>query len=953
MKLPLSLLGILFLLWGMCLLPGMAAERVVPLDLTKLHDPTDKVEIKALGNNEYEWTLTDGLQQDLNIDLKKLGINPGDYDELRFDVKPLGSQVRLHVVLFGFPTDTTLSSWYLKFKAGTDQWNSGRLDLRVDDDGAMYPERMGTFTPGLLRIELSRRILGFPGEPQWRTAIFRNPRLVKRLISTDFDLHETQIIADPAEYAYVYPLHVKNCTDQPQTAMLEPDPDHTMKYFHAEAQRMLILKPREEQVVPIRIAISRGKALMLPPGYAEPIYPKVSLYDIHAKSAYDGRNDDDATPLMGYRRFPMWGVVPASTRPPWTPQTFQAHVAAAEKFMPVTSWKTSIIRQADETLKYDFPALDWSPQAYDQAYRCPDCKTPLRLVSPENIHKHTCPKCGKIFENNPTFDNCARGMYGPARFRDMRNLATAYLLTGDGKYADKAITMMLAYADLHPTMTVTNYRSTGGGSRLGYNTLSASWMLPNIAEAYSRLSAYPGLDAEKRKRIAAFLIDEGIRLSRHCIEYSNMQGENIRACGSIGLATGFWPLVGEMLYGEFGWHEVVEYGFSEEGIGHEGQAYHIALFGAMVRFSTFAADRGINLYTPRFKRVFDGSLNVTGATERAGIHYELAYREYGDPAYLNVLETARKRNNEDAILYGELGIPSASAFPAESTLMPGMGYIFLRRGTAADSWELRMNYIEQYDRNEFDRFSTSLYRNGQQVDNMVARLNYTVPDSQWMEETASHNAIVIDGENQRPVTGKLVAYSPSQDTPIAVITTDPTAPLYNGVAQLRGIAILGETYVIFDRVTANKPVTIDRYQYGKNLAALQFKAAPVAAPLPHLNPHGHFTNIEGGACGNELRVDFDNGLQMRVVSDQPMQGYKALTFGQYYGLPMEVTFARVPDAKAATFLTTYSLGKDIQPAVGRIVKSTDEELVLDVVTKEHTYTITVKPAEKVAEVTVK
>ena len=59
--------------------------------------------------------------------------------------------------------------------------------------------------------------------------------------------------------------------------------------------------------------------------------------------------------------------------------------------------------------------------------------------------------------------------------------------------------------------------------------------------------------------------------------------------------------------------------------------------------------------------------------------------------------------------------------------MDGMGYIFLRRGHAADSREIHMNYREQFDRNEFDRFTTFFYRNGGQVDSTVARLSYTAP----------------------------------------------------------------------------------------------------------------------------------------------------------------------------------------------------------------------------------
>lgn len=937
-----------------------AAERVFPLDLVKQREVADKVQIRAVGENGYEWSLPDGLGQTLNIDLRKLGVDPHDYDELRFDMKPLGSQVRLQAVLFGMPTENEMSSWYSKFRSVTGVWAAGRFDLRVDDDGSQYPERFGGSRPGVLRLTLSRRILGFPGEPQWRKALLRNPRLIKWVVATDFEPRDVQFVSDSAEVSYTYGLRVKNRTDQPLVAKLDIDADRGLRFFRAvipadaggaptEAAAgpvAIALAAGEEKTIPICISIPRAKALSLSAGYAEPVCPKVWV---------EGLPDSEVQPLTGFRRMPMWGVVPVN-RSPWAPASFQARVAAAAQFMPIENWKSQVIRHADETLKYDWPAFDWLTPGqnsltvphWGQSYRCPDCKRWMRSDPPNKIHRHVCsdPKCGKRIENDPYFDQCARQEYFARRFADIRNLAVAWLLTGDDRYADKAATMALAYADAHPTMTVHGYRSTGGSTRLGKNTLVTSWNLHKLAEGYAMLASYAGLDEGERKRIDTLLIDEGLRVARHAVEYTNMQGEHIRASGSAGLAAGYWPLLGEALHGEFGWHEIVEYGFSEDGLAHEGQAYHAMLFDALCHFSLFAAEQGVDLMTPRFKRVYDGSL-MLGSGGRGAL-YELPYRQYRDPAYLDALAGARKNPSEISILHGELGLASSASFPAVSKLMDGMGYIFLRRGSAADSWEIRMNYKEQFDRGEHDRFTTFFFRNGQQVDSTVGRMFYTVPGSGWMEYTAAHNVIVIDGQNSRAVTGDLVAYDGAGETPIAVVADDPTATLYEGVRQLRGIALLGDAYMVFDRVTCDQPRTIDRYQYGRGKAALRFKAeAPAQAPakLPEV---GRFTDILGGPCGKELRVDFENALKMRLVCDRDLTGYKALTF---CGLgPMEVTWARLDDAKEATFLATFSLGKDADPPAGKIVKSTDDEIVLEVKARARAWTVTVRPKEKKAEV---
>ena len=65
----------------------------------------------------------------------------------------------------------------------------------------------------------------------------------------------------------------------------------------------------------------------------------------------------------------------------------------------------------------------------------------------------------------------------------------AWLLTGDAKYADKSLAIMLAYTDAYPKMTVAGYRSTGGSCKLARNTLVVTWCLPDFAEGYSLLAA--------------------------------------------------------------------------------------------------------------------------------------------------------------------------------------------------------------------------------------------------------------------------------------------------------------------------------------------------------------------------------------------------------------------------------------------------------------------------------
>jgi hypothetical protein len=126
-----------------------------------------------------------------------------------------------------------------------------------------------------------------------------------------------------------------------------------------------------------------------------------------------------------------------------------------------------------------------------------------------------------------------------------------------------------------------------------------------------------------------------------------------------------------------------------------------------------------------------------------------------------------------------------------------------------------------------------------------------------------------------------------------------------------------------------------------------------AVALPHLPKRGAFAEVEGGPCGKELRVDFANGLKMRLVSDRDLQAYKALAVGGYQAQPMEVTFARAADAQEATFLAAFTLGTDPEPPALRIRESKADTMIFEVSTPAARYTIAVDSRGKKAEVRVR
>ena len=785
-----------------------------------------------------------------------------------------------------------------------------------------------------------------PGEPSWRKARIRNPRFVRYPVAVTFSLADCEMETGGADVAYTYSIHLKNRTGQKQTVQIEPDADRTLKYFKAVAEAETLLEPNATKDVRIRLSIPRAQALRLPPLYGELIVPRISV---------KGLTDSDVVPIMGYRRWPLWGVVPIFNRVSWTPATLQAFLDARQKALPeIAAWRKNVIAAADRDLPLAWPMPKDMLPVHDSAYRCreKDCAARLQPAHPMDFHKHICPKCKKVYENVDPIDRAYVQLYYNRRAEAIRTYALAWLLTGQEAYAKKSEDLLLSLAEAYPALPLYGERSTCGAAKLGCNTLLAAYSLPSLAEGYQFLAAAPGLDAEKRRRIEAVLIDEALRIARHCVEYSNMTAEHFRAYGSVAIATGFWPLAGEAISGEFGWHELVERGYSEEGITHEAGGYHRAKFQAMDAFAAFAYGQNVNLYTAGFKRVFDGSLAV--GWDLATASYETAYAVYRDPVYLAILERQRRQGtSERAALQGVLGLADAEAIPVVSVHMPGTGYLFLRKGNASDSYEVRLNYIKYFDRDEYDKFTTQFLRNGQQVETWPGRMSYGDRNSGFMSASAAHNVVVIDGLDERPVDGRLIAYAPDPETPLAVVATDPAAPLYEGVQQLRAIALIENNYIVFDAVRADRPRTIDRYQYGRGQASIPCKLVPADTNFPFLPRPAYrpIEQVEVGDCGKQIVVGYKDDFTMTLVSENVLQFCRGLTHGGYGGVPMEVTFARAPNAGAASFLAAFTWGKEPAPPSLRIQKNTPEGIVLEVKIATRIYTIRIDPAGKTAKVT--
>jgi len=216
----------------------------------------------------------------------------------------------------------------------------------------------------------------------------------------------------------------------------------------------------------------------------------------------------------------------------------------------------------------------------------------------------------------------------------------------------------------------------------------------------------------------------------------------------------------------------------------------------------------------RFKRVFDGMVNNSpqGIYEQAGTWsaFDFAYRIYREPKYIPTLKAAK--------LWPPSYLSAAEIRAAESkigerltesSVLPNVGYLWLREQSPRGFRALSINYISQWDRLEHDRLHFSLFDEHGRLASEIGRIIYSAPEAVTMQSTFAHNTVVVDGKNQEFQPSTLAAFLDSSSLPAALITENPHSPLYSGIEFSRVVAILDGVFFIGDLYNGKGEHTFD------------------------------------------------------------------------------------------------------------------------------------------------
>jgi hypothetical protein len=595
---------------------------------------------------------------------------------------------------------------------------------------------------------------------------------------------------------------------------------------------------------------------------------------------------------------------------PWAARLVQGIVRFADE------WPAQYVREYG-LKEWDIPR---EGGGWSHAYVCPDHGVRLQQRGGRNL----CPIDGKDYHGYP-IDNVVYSQRAGANADAVRQLGLAYRLTGRQEYAEKARRILMAYADLYPTLPVhdnNNRRDTRTGARVMSQTLSeASWMVP-LAFGYDLVR--DAFSAEDRSHIENSLLRNAAAVIRkNNAGKSNWQSWHNAALLAIGLLVGDRELTALAIDAPTGGFRFqLRESITSDGPWFEGSwGYHFYALQPLL-LTREMAERA-RLAVPEaavLKRMLDAPLmcvfpdgtlpnfNDSGYTSLASEArwYDVGYRMFGDPRYLPI--AAQGGRTVEGLMWGAESLGSETSPELGSTLLPEAGVAVLR--VKGSDHTLAIKYGPHGGgHGHFDKLSFISYADGTRLAVDPGTQAYAAKThATWDKMTVAHNTISVDGKVQAAATGKLLEWVP---LPGATLVRLDGGPAYPGITLERTIVLTAEYAIDSFRATAAGGEA-HRYDW------LYHNYGAITTPLPlepysamtRENGYQHLTGTKGAATGEAWSVVFGQksaNLLVRMLGEPGTEVVTGEGLGPDLRVPVPFVMARrnAPATRFVALLEPY------------------------------------------------
>ncbi len=444
------------------------------------------------------------------------------------------------------------------------------------------------------------------------------------------------------------------------------------------------------------------------------------------------------------------------------------------------------------------------------------------------------------------------------------DLSKAYLLTGEKKYAHKALVMIYRMAEIYPSMEHEGQSRYGLMSRAQNRqypgkVLDHIWecfLIEDVAQAYDMvwdaidhdesLHTFLGKSGrEIRSLIEANLLEEALDAYQSRKIRGNF-GMHQTALLNILLArqhpeTGKYVRILVDEPGEEELHTGMRFALYNlvfrDGIPMESPDYNMLWLKKIAELSELLKKGGTDLFQdPRLKMLFDAPIEMVsagrytpdwgdsgsvlgGVMGRMPDPYQIAYAARKNPAYLSWLAGIGKTGSQSFSTFGSLFrevLPQTAPLPEgrsvgeqPSRLFAGYGLGILNNTT--DNTAVAFTYGMHFAHYHYDLLNFEVFANKQK---MMPDLGYPdvansyVPGRfTWSSHTASHNTVVVDAGKQRESRPGIV-HDFSNGT--FARSMDASSPAYEQTSQYRRNLVMvdadaGQSYMVdFFNVTGGR-----------------------------------------------------------------------------------------------------------------------------------------------------